>query len=107
MYKVLAQSSALCKIGVVVQACNPSNWEWGRRIRNSGSSSNAQQVMMVHYLENALRWQRVIETEGRTGREEASLLRILTCDSEKPQTTFKASQFNEKETPCFLPQHRS
>lgn len=89
MYKVLAQSSALCKIGVVVQACNPRNWEWGRRIRNSGSSSNTQQVMMIHYLENALR-QRVIETEGRTGREEASLLRILTCDSEKATDYFQS-----------------
>lgn len=70
MYEVLAQSSALHKIGVMVQACNPSNCEGNRGIRNSGSSSNIQQVMVVCYVENALRWQSVTETEGRTGREE-------------------------------------
>lgn len=57
--------------------------------------------MMVHYLENALK-QRVIETEGRTGREEASLLRVLTCDSEKVTDYFQSQPVQRERDPMFL-----
>lgn len=89
MARLVQCSPGMYKGGMVVQPCNPSNWEVGRRIR----------VMMAHHLENTLRQQNVRQTEGRW-RDTASE-GLYKGFLKKPQSTFKARQFSE-EDPVLL-----